>query len=164
MKSIHVSLFLLASAFLTMSAWAATPGSIELQAVAQQQKVTVNQDGTKHTEMVPAQRVIPGEEILYTINYRNVGEKPTDNVVVDDPVPEHMVYVGGSAVGENAVITYSIDGGKTWGANLEQLTVKNADGTTRAAADKDCTNLRWTVNQAVPAGGKGSVSFRAVLL
>lgn len=164
MKSIRISLFFLVCTLVSMSAWAAAPGSIELQAVAQVQKTTVDKDGTKHTQLVPAQRVVPGEEIVYTLNYHNISSKPVDNVVMNDPVPEHMTYVGGSATGENTTIAYSIDGGKTWGGDLEQLVVKNADGTTRAATDKDCTDVRWTVNRPVAAGAKGSVSFRAVLL
>lgn len=163
MKSIRIPLFLLAGALLALNVQAAPPGSIELQAVAQQQKITVARDGTKHTEMVPAARVVPGTELLYTVNYRNVGSKPAGDVVVNDPIPAHMTYVAGSATGDNTTITYSIDGGKTWAAALEKLTVKNPDNTTRPATEKDCTNIRWVVNGMVAAGAKGSVSFRAVL-
>jgi uncharacterized repeat protein (TIGR01451 family) len=164
MKSIRAPLFLLFGLLTALAVQAAPAnGSIELQSIAQQQKVTVDKDGTKHIEMVPAARVVPGTEVLYTINYRNVGAKPADNVVVDDPVPAHMSYIADSAIGDNTTISYSVDGGKTWGSSLAQLSAKNADGSTRPATEKDCTNVRWVVNGKVAPGAKGSVSFRAVL-
>jgi uncharacterized repeat protein (TIGR01451 family) len=164
MKSFRAPLFLLLGMLTALTVQAApASGSIELQTVAQQQKVTVDKDGTKHTEMVPAARVLPGTEVLYTVNYSNTGAKPANAVVVNDPVPVHMSYVAGSAMGDNTTISFSVDGGKTWASSLDTLTVKNPDNTTRPATEKDCTNIRWVVNGNVAAGGKGSVSFRAVL-
>ena len=163
MKSIRIPL--LALGLLAVSALQAAPanGSIELQSVAQQQKVTVEKDGSKHVEMVPAARVVPGTEVTYTINYRNVGTKPAGDVVINNPVPEHMNYVADSAIGADTTISYSADSGKTWASALAQLSVKNADGSLRPATEKDCTDVRWVVNGKVAPGAKGSVSFRAVL-
>jgi uncharacterized repeat protein (TIGR01451 family) len=163
MKSIRIPVlvFGLLAAFALQAAPAS--GSIELQSVATQQKVTVEKDGSKHTEMVPAARVVPGTEVTYTINYHNVGAKPADDVVINNPVPAHMDYVADSATGANTTISYSADGGKTWAGTLAQLSVKNADGSMRPATEKDCTHIRWVVNGKVAPGAKGSVSFRAVL-
>lgn len=163
MKSIHIPLFLLG--LLAASALQAAPanGSIELQSVAQQQKVTIEKDGSKHTEMVPAARVTPGTEVTYSVNYHNVGSKPAGDVVINNPVPQHMDYIADSATGANTTISYSADGGKTWAASLAQLSVKGADGSMRPATAKDCTHIRWVVNGKVAPGAKGSVSFRAVL-
>jgi uncharacterized repeat protein (TIGR01451 family) len=163
MKPIRIPL--LSLGLLAAFALQAAPvnGSIELQSVATQQKVTVETDGSKHTETVPAARVVPGTEVTYTINYRNVGAKPADDVVINNPVPGHMDYVADSATGANTAISYSADGGKTWAGTLAQLSVKNADGSTRPATEKDCTHIRWVVNGKVAPGANGSVSFRAVL-
>ena len=163
MKSIRIPVLVLAllSAFALQAAPA--NGSIELQSVATQQKVTVEKDGSKHTAMVPAARVTPGTEVTYSVNYRNVGSKPADDVVINNPVPEHMDYVADSATGDGTTISYSADGGKTWAAALAQLSVKGADGSMRPATEKDCTHIRWVVNGKVAPGAKGSVSFRAVL-
>lgn len=163
MKSIRIPLLLvgLLAAFALQAAPA--NGSIELQSVATQQKVTVEKDGSKHTEMVPAARVTPGTEVTYTVTYHNVGSKPAGDVVINNPVPEHMDYVADSATGANSTISYSADGGKSWAATLAQLSVKGADGSMRPATEKDCTHIRWVVNGKVAPGAKGSVSFRAVL-
>jgi uncharacterized repeat protein (TIGR01451 family) len=165
MKPIRIPLFLFFGLLSVAAlAQAVTPsGSIELQAVAQQQKVTVDKDGTRHTAMVPAARVLPGTEVTYIINYTNVGTKPVESVVVNDPIPEHMTYVPGSVKGDNTTIAFSADGGKTWASSPSALTVTNPDGSTRPATPKDYTHIRWTVNGALAAGARGSVSFRATL-
>lgn len=145
------------------TAHAQSRGSIQLTNAATQAKTITGKDGVKKTVMVPVGRVTPGTEVTYTITYRNIGAKPVGNVVVHDPVPAHMNYVAGSAEGANTTIGYSVDGGKTWAASLDKLTVTDADGNTHVATAADCTNIRWVVNGQVAPGGKGSVSFRAKL-
>lgn len=142
--------------------FAADPGSISLKSTAQQIKVTTDDKGVKHTTLVPAGKVLPGTEVVYVLEYANVGKKPATDVVITDPIPEHMVYVVDSAEGKGMDITYSIDGGKTWG-NPDQLMVRDADGTTHTALPKDYNAIRWVLKGALAIGGKGSVSFHAVL-
>lgn len=163
MKMLRISVLLLSALLFAAAAQAAAPGSIKLQTIAQQAKVVVDKDGSKHTEIVPVGRVLPGTEVIYTIKYTNVGNKPTENVVVNDPVPEHMTYVDGSAGGENTVITYSVDGGKHWSAMIETLEIDSGNGTTRSATARDVTDIRWVVKGKLAAGASGQVTFRAVL-
>lgn len=59
-------------------------------------------------------------------------------------------------------ITFSIDGGKTWG-KPEELRIKNADGTTTDALPRDYTNIRWVLNGKLAPGAQGTVSFHAIL-
>jgi uncharacterized repeat protein (TIGR01451 family) len=154
---------LLAGLFISTGALAAAVGSIELQTVAQQMKTTVAADGTKHTDVVPAGRVLPGTEVIYTIRYRNVGKKAAENVVVSDPVPRHMNYVAGTASGKNTAISFSVDGGKHWASSPDELEIDNGNGTTRTATAKDVTNIRWVVKGKLAAGASGFVSFHALL-
>lgn len=144
------------------AAFAADPGSISLKSTAQQVKVSTDDKGVKHTTLVPAGKVLPGTEVVYSFEYANVGKKATNDVVITDAVPEHMVYVPDSAEGKGMDITYSIDGGKTWGSP-DQLMVRDADGTTHTALPKDYNAIRWVLKGSLPVGGKGSVSFHAVL-
>jgi len=150
-----------------LSGWAHTvladpSGHLKLQTVGFQQKVTVDKDGTKHTETVPADHVLPGTEVIWNINYEIIGNDPVSNAVVIDPIPQNMVYVAGSAAGSNADITFSADGGKTW-ATPEKLQVKNADGTSHDATPKDYTTIRWVLKGKLAPGAKGTVTFHAVL-
>lgn len=164
MKLRSISLVLLGGTLaMAGTAHAQSRGSIQLTNAATQAKTVVGKDGVKKTVMVPVGRVTPGTEVTYTITYRNIGDKPVDDVVVNDPVPAHMHYVAGSAEGASTAISYSIDGGKTWADALDKLKVADADGSTRAATAADCTNIRWVVNDQVKPGAKGDVSFRATL-
>src|SRR5512135_2756838 len=109
------------------SAQDAEKGKVELKMAAEKEVAVTGADGSKTMERVPAEKVIPGDLVIYTITYTNKGDKPAENLVVKNPIPEHMKYVDGSAAGENSVITYSVDKGKTYDVP-EKLTVKDAKG------------------------------------
>jgi uncharacterized repeat protein (TIGR01451 family) len=151
-----------------LSGWASTvlaadqQGHIKLQTVGFQEKVTVAKDGSKHTDTVPADHVLPGTEVIWDVNYEIIGTVSVAGAVITDPVPQNMVYVAGSAAGDDADITFSVDGGKTWG-KPETLQVKNADGTLRDAGPKDYTDIRWILKGKLAPGAKGTVSFHATL-
>lgn len=113
-------------------------------------------------KIVPATKVFPGSEVIYVITYRNAGTDPAERVVITNPLAAELSYRNESANGEGAVIDLSVDGGRTWGP-LGSLTVKDTEGRTRPAQASDITNIRWTLEGAVPPGGEGQVSFRAVL-
>ena len=150
-----------------LSGWAhivlaAPPGHIKLQTEALQEKVTVEKDGSKHTDIVPAGRVLPGTEVIWDVNYEIIGNDPVTDAVITDPIPQNMVYVPGSASGDKADISFSVDGGKTWGA-ADTLQVKDANGTLRSALPKDYTTIRWILKGTLAPGAKGTVTFHAVL-
>jgi len=145
------------------SAAASGQGHLSLQTVALQEKTTTLADGSKHTEMVPAGRVLPGVAVTYQINYAVVGNDSIDaGAFFTDAIPEHMSYVADTAQGTGTDISFSVDGGKTWGSPAT-LHIQNADGTVRDALPKDYTDIRWVVKSKLPVGAKGSVSFQAVL-
>ena len=163
MKSIRVLVSIaLLSGWASIVLAADQQGHIKLQTVSFQEKVTVASDGSKHTDIVPAGRVLPGTEVIWNVNYEIVGADSVSNAVITDPVPENMVYVAGSAAGDNADISFSVDGGKTWG-KPETLQVKNADGTMRVAMPKDYTGIRWILKGKLAPGAKGTVTFHATL-
>lgn len=162
MKSIRVFLSIALLSGWAVTALADQPGHIKLQTVALQEKVTVEKDGSKHTDIVPAGRVLPGTEVIWNVNYEIVGTSPVTNAVITDPIPQNMVYVAGSASGDKSDITFSVDGGKTWGT-ADSLQVKNADGTSRVALPKDYTTIRWILKGSLAPGAKGTVTFHAVL-
>ncbi len=81
------------------------PPTLEVKATA-----AVRQDHT----LVPADRVVPGDEVFYTLEIRNTGSRPLPPPTVDFAIPEHMRYVANSAVGAGADVSYSVDGGHTF--------------------------------------------------
>ncbi len=151
----------LAAALAATSVLAAAP-SLDLVTTVQQVKTTTDAKGVQHSQVVPMDKALPGAELVYTITYHNIGKQPAGDVAVNDPIPEHTVYVPGSAEGAGMDITFSIDGGKTWG-KPEELKVHNADGTTSDAQAKDYTNIHWVLKGKLAPGASGTVSFHTVL-
>lgn len=162
MKSIRIAISIALLSGWALTALADQPGHIKLQTLGFQEKVTVAKDGTKHTDIVPADHVLPGTEVIWNINYEIIGNQPVTDAVITDPVPQNMEYVVGSAVGEKAEITYSVDGGKTFNTP-DQLQVRNPDGSMRTALPKEYTTVRWVLKGTLPSGAKGTVTFHAIL-
>ena len=137
----------------------AAKNCIELKNDVQMETEVTDAQGKKTTQLVAPGKVLPGNEVVYTITASNVCDKPATNVVIDNPVPEHMTYVMNSAMGVGTDMTFSLDG-KSF-AKLAALSVKNADGSVRAARAEDIKAIRWTYNTAITSGQSGFVRFRA---
>jgi uncharacterized repeat protein (TIGR01451 family) len=154
----------LALLLLPAAARAQQKGSIELTSIAEVQVTETNAKGEKEVKRVDASKakVVPGDIVIFTTRYVNVGKKPADKVVITNPVPEHMEYVDGSAEGKGMKIDFSVDQGKSY-ASPDTLTVTDAQGKKRKAGPKDYTGIRWSFGSSLAAGGKGSVSFKARL-
>ena len=140
--------------------------TVELVTKAERE-IEVVEKGVKSKKLVPPQKMVPGDEVLYTVTYTNKTAKPAENVAVTNPVPKNTRYRDGSAAGENAEITFSVDGGKTF-ATPDKLSVaakdKSGKDGVRPAGGADYTHIRWVVKQNVAPGQSGSVRFRAVIL
>lgn len=159
-QSLNKHLYLLSLLLLGSHVHAQTAKScIELKNEAQMEQEYTDAQGKKTTRLVAPDKVVPGDEIVYTITAKNVCGQPAGNVVIDNPVPAHMSYVADSALGVGTDITYSLDGKRF--ARLETLTVKNADGTTRAPRADEIKSIRWVYGTAINAGQTGFVRFRA---
>jgi uncharacterized repeat protein (TIGR01451 family) len=111
---------------------------------------------------VPAAKVVPGEVVIYTINYTNNGAEEAENFVITNPVPEHMVYLSSSAEGENSEITFSVDGGNSYDT-AENLTITDAKGNQKAAKVSDYTHIRWVMHDPITPKQTGQVNFKAQL-
>jgi uncharacterized repeat protein (TIGR01451 family) len=142
--------------------WAQKKGDIELKAVAEIEIEDFNEEGKKEIKRVPAVKVIPGGEVIYTIYYTNRGQNTTDNVVITNPIPEHMVYKDSSASGDGTAIVFSVDDGKTFDTP-ENLKIKDAAGKEFPAVASDYTHIRWVLLSSLPLNASGQVGFSAIL-
>ena len=162
-KLVVILLSLMLIAFVTGGTpWAQEKGNIELKAVAEVEVQEFNEEGMKVIKRVPAGKVLPGTEVIYTVLYTNVGKVPAEKVVITDPIPQYMVYKDGSALGEDTVITFSVDKGKTYGVP-GTLKVIGGDGKEHPAKASDYTHVRWSFPETMPSRTEGHVSFRAIL-
>ena len=148
---------LIASVLLLLSAevFAKSLVSVSMKA---EKEVTVN----NVKKMVAAKAIDPGDVIFYTLSYVNSGDDVATNAVMDDPIPKGTVYLAGSAFGNDAEITFSIDNGKTFKKpSLLTSEVKLPSGKIekRTASPEQYTHIRWTVS-VIPAHGSGQVGFQ----
>jgi len=135
---------------------------IQLTSRAEVELMETNSLGEPGIKRVPATRVIPGKDVIYTLTIENVGTEPGDAVVIQNPVPEHTRYKPDTASGNNTRISFSIDGGQNF-ASPGQLTVTEPDGSTRLATASEYTTIRWQYQKPLQPGAKTSVEFRVVL-
>jgi uncharacterized repeat protein (TIGR01451 family) len=163
MKSLKLVVLALSLVVLTVgqSALAAKKGSIELRTEVQKIALVKDKQGKQVRKAVPAGKVTPGDELVYTIYFKNVGKEPVGDIVIKDPVPEHTVYKDGTAFGAGTDITFSVDGGKTY-ATPSKLMVSDKSGKRRAKAS-EYTNIRWVFKPKLAPGKQGVVHFRAIL-
>ena len=148
---------LIALVFLLLSAevFAKTLVSVSIKA---EKEIMVN----KEKKMVEAKEINSGDVIFYTLSYVNSGDDAATKAMLDDPIPTGTVYIDGSALGKDAEITFSIDGGKTFKKpSLLTYEIKLPDGKMekRVASPERYTHIRWTIG-VVPAHGSGQAGFQ----
>ena len=155
---------MLALLLIPATARAQQQGTIELKSVAEVEMTETNAKGAKEVKRVDAakSKVVPGDVVIYTTTYTNIGKDAAEKVVITNPVPEHMNYVDKSAGGEGVKIDFSVDNGKSYAAP-DGLTITDAQGKKRKAGPADFTTIRWTLVKPLQPGGTGSVFFRAKL-
>ena len=153
---------ILTSAILIFAALAAqAQGHLDVRTTVHKQEVFVNEQGESETRLVPADVVVPGESVFYTITFTNVSDEPADNVVITNPIAEDLMYVDGSAFGPGMEIQFSVDGGTTFAPAGELNVTEN--GEVRRAEAKDFTHVRWVMQNDLEAGAQGTARFAAVL-
>ncbi len=118
---------------------------------------TQKENGTSKVEWISPDNIVPGDKVGYLIRFKNNGNQPAADIVLNNPVPENTTYVDNSARGANSNIVFSVDGGKAF-AQPEQLFVE-VNGKKVPATAKDYTHVRWTLQSALPAGKEGSVQY-----
>lgn len=151
--------FMIATLLLALASSPAD-AQIEISTIAQIEIVETSADGKQTIRREAAKRVVPGTEVIYTITAKNTGNEPADKVVVTNPVPAQTRYVDGSAAGANTDITFSVDGGKTWGM-AGTLMVVDTRGESRAATADDYTHVRWTLKSNLAPSQQIPVWYRA---
>ena len=137
----------------------ATSEQISVRVVAEVQ-TRLSEHGRQVTTLLPADKVVPGDLVIYTLEAKNVGPMSIDAPTVVQPVPAHMVYVRESATGPGAFITFSVDNGISFDIP-ENLKVTGLDGKMRAAAAADYTHIRWQLRSLVKANSVAFLRFRA---
>ncbi len=101
---------------------------------------------------------VPGQEIIFTVYYRNIGGSVATSVIISDTIPFNTTYVPGSLRGGSASSTYATatpltdaadaDAGQVSGANVifTFATVAGDDGVSNAGSDEGKVYFKVRVN------------------
>ena len=149
---------------LLLAALAAAQSAVDplsIKAIAEVESRSVA-GGRQSVKLVAADRVVPGDRVIYTLEVRNTGAAVLESPTIIHPIPEHMRYVADSAVGPGAEVSYSVDDGKSFD-RAENLLVKSADGQSRPATAADYTHIRWHLKNNLKANSVAFVRFRALV-
>ncbi|HSZ09099.1 MAG TPA: hypothetical protein VK794_11240 [Steroidobacteraceae bacterium] len=135
------------------------PDPVEVRAIAEvESRMVVH--GREVRKLLPADRVVSGDWIIYTLEVRNTAPTTLHNPTVTYPVPEHMSYVADSAVGPATDVSFSVDGGHSFDAP-ENLRLQDADGQGHLAAAAEYTHIRWQLKHGLKGNSVAFVRFRA---
>ena len=138
------------------TAFAATP--VQLRSDVFVERQITRADGSKATTLEKPNMVLPGDNLVFVVNYKNVGSASADNFTVTNPLPKAVAF-NGTADGREIV---SVDGGKNWGV-LSTLMVPTLDGKLRAARSSDVTHIKWNFQKKLDAGAEGKLIFRGIV-
>jgi len=139
----------------------ATSQALVVKAVAEVETRAV-QDGHDIVKLAPANRVVPGDQVIYTLEIRNPGRAAVREPVVTYAMPSHMMYVADSATGPGAEVRYSVDDGRHFD-RPENLRMSDADGHSHPAKPDDYTHIRWKLKNTLKSKSVAFARFRAVV-
>jgi uncharacterized repeat protein (TIGR01451 family) len=136
-------------------------GEIRFSNNAYKQVIKEDAAGNTSYDYVDPGLVIPGDVIYYEIGVENISDKPAENIVIDNPLPNNTKYREGSANGENTTITFSVDG-RTF-KPADQLTVTDASGNVTRAKAEDYSHIRWVFDVPLQPGEKSVVTYKTTI-
>jgi uncharacterized repeat protein (TIGR01451 family) len=133
---------------------AQSPQAVTLASKAFVVKQVPDGNGKMKNTLAAPERVLPGEALVFMLEYRNTAKTPASGFVINNPIPANVIYTGV----EQPWATVSVDGGKSFGA-LAALKVAKPDGTLRAALPSDVTAVRWQFAQPIAPAASGRVMY-----
>ncbi len=110
---------------------------------------TVGAEPGAAARLEPAERVVPGDVLIYTVEVRNTGPSAVDSAVIVQPIPNHTTYLPDSAVGPGVDVDYSVDGGRTF------------DSAQKLKSPGAYTHIRWHLHNRLKPNSIAFVRFRA---
>lgn len=121
------------------------------------ERIATDPTGKTRVTLAAPDKVVPGDNLVFVLSYRNRGAEAASAFVVTNPLPAAVRFT--SVADSDAVV--SVDGGRSWGA-LSALRVRDG-AVQRAATADDVTHVRWAFARPIPAGGSGKLMFRGVV-
>jgi uncharacterized repeat protein (TIGR01451 family) len=136
---------------------------LDLKTTAEKE-AKVKKDGKITTKRIPLDKANPGDVVVYTITYSNVGKGPVLDAVIVDPIPKGVRYIADTAEGKDAEVMYSLDNGRTWQTEPVE-TLKKQDGSLerKPVSAERYTHIKWMIKKPVASGQSGRVGFKVTV-
>ena len=119
-------------------------------------------DGSVTTVRENIEKIVPGERIVYSLDYENDKSDAANDIVLTMPIPSEVKFIEGTADTPATIVTYSADGGESF-SNRQSVMLIDGAGNVRTAGADELTHIRWTVPGPVTAGSGGQLSFAATV-
>jgi len=123
---------------------------------------TVEPSGETSVRHEPVDAAEAGDVLVYSLEIVNEGPTPALNARVLDPIPTGTVLIPDSVTGDGAEVSYSIDGGASFGAfPITRRTIAN-DGREREVpvGIEEYTHVRWTLMEPLAPGQMRTAQFK----
>jgi uncharacterized repeat protein (TIGR01451 family) len=133
---------------------------IQTELIAEVRENLSTTPGRELYRFAPAKLLAQGQVVYYTLRITNPTAVFARNVAVVQPVPANTAYIGDSAAGPGAIVTFSADGGSTF-APAATLKIE-VEGTTQPAQPAQYTHIRWQLRNPLAPGATALARFRAV--
>lgn len=121
------------------------------------ERVHIDINGRPRRVLASADRIVPGDQLILVVNWRNEGSQPVRGLAVTNPVPRGMRLAA-----SDPNVEVSIDGGQRWG-RLQDQWLPTPLGGTRRAVPTDITHVRWMMPDDISPGESGRLSYRATV-
>ena len=136
----------------------AEDGPIKITNTVMKEVIEKNALGEEVIRYVVPGTAIPGNTMLYTITFENIGDKPASGIVINDPLPNNSKYIANTATGKNTKITFSVDGENF---NVpSKVKLNDASGKVWTASADKYTHIRWIYTKDLLPGEIGKATFK----
>ena len=159
LRSFCLALAIVLAAFSQPSLCADEQSDIVTELVAEVRENVSTTPGREIYRYVPARLLEQGQVVYYTLRITNQSTVPLRNVAVVQPVPANTTYLADSASGPAAAVSFSVDGGKTFGAPGALMI--EVEGSTQLAHASQYTHIRWQLRNPLAPGATALARFRA---
>ena len=153
-----VSLLALAA----LSSASMSAAALTAKQTVEKETTVVGTDGSISTVRETVEKIVPGERVVYSLDYKNDEAAPANDIVLTMPIPSEVKYIDGTANAPQTNVTYSADGGESF-SSRQAVMIIDAGGNVRSAGVDELTHIRWTVPGPVDAGQGGVLSFAATV-
>jgi uncharacterized repeat protein (TIGR01451 family) len=135
------------------------PPDVATELIAEVRENVSTTPGREVYRFVPARMLEQGQVVYYTLRITNQTSVPLRNVAVVQPVPANTTYVADSASGPGAAVSFSVDGGHSYGP-AGSLMIE-VEGSRQLAQAAQYTHIRWQLRNPLAPGATALARFRA---